>query len=333
MKNKHLIRTLILIVIAVFLSTFVKIPFYVTKPGMATSLKQMVQVENGHHEEGSIYLTTVKITRANPFTYLWAHTQKYYEVFPDEQVKYDGESDEQYIERQIHIMEASQQAAIVVAYKKANKQITYKNNGIMVMQTIEKMPAAKKLKVGDRITHVDGKFIETEEDFIHYVQSKNEGDVITITLQRDGKERKTKIQLAPFPNEPEKIGVGISIMTDKEIMTTPSVELDTKSIGGPSAGLMMALEIYNQLTEEDITKGHKIAGTGTINENGDVGVIGGISQKVVAADKEGIEIFFAPKEGGNYDKAIKTAKEIKSDMKIIPVETFDDAVNYLQTLN
>jgi Lon-like protease len=122
-------------------------------------------------------------------------------------------------------------------------------------------------------------------------------------------------------------------MTDKEIMTTPSVELDTKSIGGPSAGLMMALEIYNQLTEEDITKGHKIAGTGTINENGDVGVIGGISQKVVAADKEGIEIFFAPKEGGNYNKAIKTAKEIKSDMKIIPVETFDDAVNYLQTLN
>ncbi|MFP3361706.1 S16 family serine protease, partial [Planococcus sp. SIMBA_143] len=74
----------------------------------------------------------------------------------------------------------------------------------------------------------------------------------------------------------------------------PSIKINTDEIGGPSAGLMFSLEIYNQLTEEDWTKGYEIAGTGTINDEGEVGPIGGIKQKIVAADGSGAEIFFAP---------------------------------------
>jgi PDZ domain-containing protein len=99
---------------------------------------------------------------------------------------------------------------------------------------------------------------------------------------------------------------------------------------------MFSLEIYNQLTKEDITKGHHIAGTGTIDVNGTVGPIGGIEQKINAADKAGAEIFFAPNEKGakdsNYRAAVKTAKDIGTKMKIVPVDTFDDAVHYLQKL-
>lgn len=73
--------------------------------------------------------------------------------------------------------------------------------------------------------------------------------------------------------------------------TSPGITINTKDIGGPSAGLMMALEIYDQLTETDLTKGLEIAGTGTINEKGEIGPIGGISQKVIAADRAGIDIF------------------------------------------
>ena len=82
---------------------------------------------------------------------------------------------------------------------------------------------------------------------------------------------------------------------------TPKVTVKTDEIGGPSAGFMFSLEIYNQLTEEDLTKGYQIAGTGTIDADGTVGPIGGIEQKIVAADKAGAEFFFAPNEKGSKE--------------------------------
>lgn len=126
-------------------------------------------------------------------------------------------------------------------------------------------------------------------------------------------------------------------MTDRDIVTDPPVRIESDQIGGPSAGLMFALEVYNQLIREDLTKGYRIAGTGTINIDGEVGPIGGISQKVIAAHKAGADIFFAPNERGakhsNYKEAVKTAKDIGTNMKIVPVDTFDDAVQFLQKLS
>lgn len=99
---------------------------------------------------------------------------------------------------------------------------------------------------------------------------------------------------------------------------------------------MMSLEIYNQLTKPDETKGYDIAGTGTIDVDGKVGPIGGIDQKVVAADKAGKDIFFAPNQNGasnsDYKNAVKTAKDIDSNMKIVPVDTMQDAIDYLNKL-
>lgn len=321
-------------IIAIVL-TFLKLPFYVTQPGMATELKPMVEVEDGFHEQGTFRLTTVRIGRANPFTYIWAKTQKYYDIFPIEDVKYEGETDEQYMERQIHMMEVSQQAAIKVAYERANKPIRMKYNGIIVMQVLEKMPAFDVLKMGDRIKGVNGQEIQTADEFIEMVKHKKAGDTLTLSIERDGHELTKTIEVVPFPDQQDKVGVGISLITDRELETSPDIILNTEDIGGPSAGLMMTLEIYNQLTEEDMTKGYKIAGTGTINEEGAVGPIGGIAQKIVAADKAGVDIFFAPNENGaknsNYEVAVHTAKDIDTNMKIVPVDSFDDAIQFLET--
>ncbi|HEY0827908.1 MAG TPA: S16 family serine protease, partial [Bacilli bacterium] len=113
-------------------------------------------------------------------------------------------------------------------------------------------------------------------------------------------------------------------------------------IGGPSAGLMFALEIYNQLVDQDITKGYRIAGTGTIDTKGQVGVIGGIKYKVVAADKAGADIFFAPKDFIPEDKmylpikntteAMNQAKKMNTKMIVVSVDTLEDALRYLEAL-
>ena len=108
---------------------------------------------------------------------------------------------------------------------------------------------------------------------------------------------------------------------------------------------MFTLGILNQLLDKDLTKGYNIAGTGEMNEDGTVGRIGGVEKKVVAADEDHMEIFFAPDDKitnamlkvnpsvkSNYEAAVETAKKIKTDMKIVPVKTIDDALNYLEQL-
>ena len=98
-------------------------------------------------------------------------------------------------------------------------------------------------------------------------------------------------------------------------MVDPKVKIDSHEIGGPSAGLMFTLEIYNQLVEDDLTRGHEIAGTGTINEKGEVGPIGGIQQKVVAASDAGAEVFFAPNEKVRKNRIIKMHLRLRKILK------------------
>ncbi|HZH61914.1 MAG TPA: SepM family pheromone-processing serine protease [Metabacillus sp.] len=337
MKSRTIFRSGLVLAVILLIMSFIKLPFYITQPGMASELESIIKVENGFEdEEGSFSLTTVRFGRANPLTYMWAKLNEFYYIHPLEEIKREDESDKEYMNRQLHMMEISQESAISVAYQKANKKVEYTFHGIYVDGVIKDMPAASVLEVGDRIYKVDSIELQTAEEFIEYVGTKKEGDQVNIMFDREGKQDEAQITLAPFPDQPEKVGLGISLVTDRQMDVEPEIELQTEEIGGPSAGLMMSLEIYNQLTEGDLTRGYQIAGTGTINAEGEVGPIGGISQKIVAADKEGIDIFLAPNGNGNpisnYKEAVETGKKIGTEMKIIPIDSFDEAVEYLQNL-
>lgn len=336
--NKRFYLRFIFILLALFLifASFYSLPYYVSKPGMAKELNPIIEVENGYDEEGSFMLTTIRMGKANIYNYIIALFSDYQEIFPLEAIRSEEESEEEYNVRQLHMMAGSQQNAIEVAYKKAALPVHYNFNGVYVLNVVEDMPAAKKLEPGDRIFKVDDLEFQSSEEFIDYVAGKSEGDEITLTFMRRNKEHETVIKVQAFPDEPTRVGVGIGLVDDKELQVEPKIEINTEDIGGPSAGFMFSLEIYNQLTEEDYTKGYEIAGTGTISSDGTVGRIGGIEQKIVAADKAGADIFFAPFEDGaedsNYNAAVKTAKDIETDMEIVPVNNFDEAIAYLEKL-
>ncbi|MEW8986749.1 MAG: SepM family pheromone-processing serine protease, partial [Bacillus sp. (in: firmicutes)] len=238
--------------------------------------------------------------------------------------------------RQLHMMDGSKTNAIEVAYKKANLPINYEFKGVYVLNIIEDMPADGMLKPGDRIIKIDGNRFKSMDKFIDYINGKKAGDKLSVTYERNEKSKTVSIEIAQFLQDKNKVGIGIGLVDDKEIVVEPEVHINTEEIGGPSAGLMFTLEIYNQLTKTDLTRGYQIAGTGTIASDGTVGRIGGIEQKVVAADKAGAEIFLAPNEKGakdsNYKMAVKTAKDIDTKMKIVPIDNFDDAVQYLEKL-
>lgn len=345
MKTKTLIKTLLIMTIIMVATSFYYLPFYVTKPGNAHELDPIVHVENGDEDDGELMLTTVRMGRANIYAYLMASIRKYEYIFPVEEIRSPHESDEEYNLRQLQLMNNSQTHAIEVAYKKAGKPYEYKYKGIYVLNIYPDMPAEKVLKPGDRITAIDGQTFQSSQEFIDYVSGKTKGDKVDITFVRDKEEKVETIPLEAFPDVPDKIGLGITLSDDKEIITDPPVKLQTEEIGGPSAGLMFSLEIYDQLTKEDLAKGHRIAGTGTISEDGVVGRIGGIEQKIIAADKADAEYFLAPDETitkemkkkypdleSNYTAAKRTAEDIGTDMKVIPVKTFDEALSFLKSI-
>jgi Lon-like protease len=336
MKKIGSFRLTLLIAILLFASSFYYLPFYVSKPGMAKELEPIIEVDGGYEEEGSFMLTTIRMGRANIYSYLLAHLSDYQEIHPVEEIRGENETDEEYTMRQLHMMDSSKTSAIEVAYKKAGYPIDYDYKGVYVLQVIPGMPAEGQLTPGDRIIEVDGQRFSSSAEFIEYVGKKQAGDEVTLTVDKKGEESKVVLGIKQFDELSERAGIGISLVDDKEVKVTPKVEVETDEIGGPSAGLMFSLEIYNQLIETDLTKGYEIAGTGTISPDGTVGRIGGIEKKVVAADKAGADLFFAPNEEGakdsNYQAAIQTAEDIDTSMRIVPIDTFEDAVDYLENL-
>lgn len=337
MRKRVYLGSVILILLILVGGVFYTLPYYVSKPGMAQKLKPIIKVENGFSEKGNFMLTTVRMGRANIYSYLEAKINKYEEIYPIDEILYKKETQEEYTVRQLYLMSNSKMNAIDVAYNKAGKSVRFKYKGIYVLNVLQDMPAYGKLQAGDRIYKVDGRKFTSSTDFMSYVSKKHAGDTIVLTYSRNKQTKNIKMKVQPFKEEPSRVGVGISLVDDKEIIVKPSVSVKTDEIGGPSAGFMFSLEIFNQLTKEDLTKGFQIAGTGTISSDGTIGPIGGIEQKIVAADKAGAEIFFAPNELGakhsNYRDAVKTARSIDTKMKVIPVDSFDQAVTYLKELH
>ena len=335
MRKKTFIGSLVLIVLLVGGMVY-PLPYYVTKPGMAKVLKPIVKVENGSNEKGDFMLTTVRMGRANIYSLAEAKISQFEEIYPADQIVAKNETEEEFNVRQLYLMANSKQNAIEVAYRNAGLPVNYKYNGVYVLNVMPSMPAYGKLQAGDRIFKVDGHSFSSSKQFTTYIGKKLAGDQVNFTILRKKQTKTVKLTVQRFKDNPGKVGIGIALVDDKDILVKPDVTVKTDGIGGPSAGLMFSLEIYNQLTKEDLTKGYKIAGTGEIAADGSVGPIGGIDQKIVAANNAGAEIFLAPNEHGskksNYRDAVKTAKKIGTKMKIVPVDSFANAVNYLRKL-
>ncbi|MGN7383310.1 SepM family pheromone-processing serine protease [Paenibacillus sp. SAFN-117] len=340
-------------VIVFCLLYFIPLPYYIYKPGSAENVRPMIEIkQGGQPESGSFMLTTVGVSDSNLIGYLYAKWSDIHELRPKEEVHRKGETDREYNKRQEYNMTTSQSNAIQAAYKKAGVPYRIENTGVIVLQVLQNMPAYKILQAGDLIEDVDGHKAAAASELTAYLQSKAPGEEVRITFRRGTETRTETLKLAELPADEgtqdgkPRSGLGVTIGTLQEVKPedeAKQVTVKAGNIGGPSAGLMFSLEIYNQFVEEDITKGYQIAGTGEIDSDGNVGVIGGIQFKVVAAHRQGADIFFAPEDllpgPGEAFKPIlnatiaqEQAEKLKTGMKIVPVKTMDDALEYLKSL-
>lgn len=337
MKLKQQWLTAILIML-ILLGTFLPLPYYIYRPGTADALNEVVEVENREEpsETGDFHLVTVRGGRATFFQLITSYLNPYHDIYKIEDVFPDGYDRDNYMKQQLLMMENSQQAAALVAFELAGVDYEIDYEGVYVVDVIEDMPAAEFLDMGDKILAVEGERVIDAEHLINIVDRYNVNDQLDFQVKREEDTFDATISLAPFAEDEANFGIGIQLVTNREVNLSRNVSFYSGEIGGPSAGLVLTLELYDQLTAGDLTNGLKIAGTGEVDYEGNVGRIGGVDKKVIAADKEGCVIFFAPNEGGrddsNYQVAKETAEAIGSDMVIVPVDTIDDALKYLENM-
>ncbi|QNR21564.1 PDZ domain-containing protein [Exiguobacterium sp. Helios] len=319
-------------VLAAMIAFFVPLPYFISYPGDATSTEQLIDVEGATKEPGDLMMLTIAQRRATPYFLVESLFLPFADRSSVSDYLYDGESDTQYEKRQKLYMEEAQHNATIEGYELAGKKATVDFKGIYVSGIIPDGPADGKLKAGDQITAVGDEAITSLSGFMETISSKKAGTEVELTFLRNKKQRQTNIKVSQLTKESERVGLGIyEPLPMSSVKTDPEVDFNVKDVGGPSAGMMFTLEIYDQLTKGDLAKGYKIAGTGTIEEGGKVGPIGGAWQKVVAADEADAEIMFVP-SGENYKEAKPSIKKIETNMKLVPIKTVEDALDYLEAL-
>ena len=326
-ENKFLGLLVAIIIISGFLLLY-PLDYYVVSPGVAKTVAPMVEIEgDSYSAQGDIMLTTVSMKQANTIDYLWIKLFKpqLYELQSMDFLPQDINMDE-YFDLMREMMAESQLKSQAVALEGLGYQPQITGKGVKIVQVLETSNAYDKLEEGDIIVGVDGAQVQLLTETVDKIQNRELGAPVQITVKRDDEQRNYSIETKSLEENSGKPSIGVLITPYKRNYDFPiKININAGQIGGPSAGSMFALEIYNQLSEEDITQGAKIAGTGTINLDGSIGKIDGIGQKIVAAKEEGASLFFVP--AGNWE----LAQEIKvDDIELVKVETFEQIIEYLK---
>lgn len=326
-----------LIGIGVFLASVIfclwPTKYIIEAPGEVDSISQFVEPKK--YANPNFYLVTISQRPAVMIDYLTSFLRKYDTRYTKDELMGDASSAE-YNQMQQYYMETSQNNAIYYAAKKANVKAERKYLGVYVMNIMDNSTFKNKLKIGDIVDQVNDKKFKSTKELMKYVNSLPRGSKITVSVIRKGKALSFTGKTVKLSNS-SRSGIGIGLVDHTYVKTDPKLTINADDIGGPSAGLMFTLECYQIFTKTKLSNA-KIAGTGTIDAQGKVGIIGGVDKKVVAADKAGMKVFFAPtdqpagvkNDETNYAEAKRTAKEINSKMKIVPVSNFEDALKYLQ---
>lgn len=323
MKEDWLVVVLLLLII----STFIKVPYEVNMPGGIIDLGNRVTVNGKEVEiEGSFNMAYVSVVQGSLPYVLLGFIMPDWDVVPESQSTYENETIDDANKRSKLYLEQSIDYATAVAMDEAGIPYEIGNRVNYVAYIGEE--ADTTLKVGDNILSINGEEIEDINVMSERVQATKVGDTMSFIVLRDGKEVEAA---AVIYEEDDKHYVGISAITTFDLDSDLDVEISTKaSESGPSGGMMMTLMVYNALTDQDLTYGKRIVGTGTINLDGTVGEIGGVKYKLMGAVKNDADLFIVP--AGNYEEAMDVKKEKGYNIDIVSVKTFSDVVEYLEGL-
>jgi PDZ domain-containing protein len=300
----------------------VPIGFIAIEPGPALPVAPRVHLAApAHPVNGRLLLTTVRLSDASTVGALAGWLDDETDIVSRQAVVPPGVDEKEYLAAQQRLFRESAQVAAAVGLRLAGYEATVSGGGAQVAGVISGSPAAGKLREGDVITAVDGRPVTLASDVTEATARARAGDEVVLNVRRGDERRTVRIRLDRV-RELGRPGLGVALRTlDLTVRLPVPVQVEQGSVAGPSAGLMLALTIYDLAGPADIVRGRTIAGTGTIDLAGHVGLVGGVRQKVDVARSSGATVFLVP---------AAEAKEARAaagkDLTVLPVQTINDAV-------
>ncbi|MEO5708615.1 MAG: PDZ domain-containing protein [Nocardioidaceae bacterium] len=338
MNRRSLASSLVFSLLVLLFATaaFLPVPYVTESPGptvnvLGSSSGKPIITVRGHQTyktEGDLRLTTVSVTNPTHRIGLGEALTAWFDgaraVYPRD-VIYPPEQSAQDVETQSAVeMVSSQDLAIAAALHELGYTLPLR---VEVVDVTKGAPADGKLQTRDRIVSVDGTKITDVKQVTTAIQAAGIGTAATIVVRRGGATKTVTLTPKASPDDARKAAVGVQIQPGYDFPFDVSVRLG-EDIGGPSAGLIFSLGVYDTLTPGSLTGGTDIAGTGTISAKGRVGPIGGIQQKIVAAADAGAKIFLVPP--ANCDSALN-ADVTKDDITLVKAPTMHSAVTSLKS--
>ncbi|MEV6120997.1 PDZ domain-containing protein [Streptomyces sp. NPDC052077] len=347
-RTATMLASTLMLIALLCTGVFIPVPYARMSPGPTVNTlgdhdgEPVLQV-SGHETydtSGHLNMTTVRVTSADyrmnlvEAVYGWlAHDDR---VVPHDSIYPDGKTEEQATQENAEEFTQSQESAKVAALKKLGIPV---RTWVVVSTVVKGAPAEGRLHAGDVIRAVDGKPVTKPGDVVKLVTAHRPGEKVAFTVvpakeqAAAEKEKRTpavteEVTLTTAASDDggeKRAVVGISAGTDH---TFPfDIDIKLADVGGPSAGLMFALGIYDKLTPGSLTGGAFVAGTGTIDDAGVVGPIGGIGMKTIGARDKGARYFLTP-----ADNCAAAAKDIPSGLTLVKVGTIDDALGALDDI-
>jgi PDZ domain-containing protein len=308
----------------------VRLPFYAFSGGPVGDAVDSVEVSgvDTFTTDGELLMLTVSSQEVNPFEALIAGLDPDVDLVAREAVRSPDETDEEFVARNQANMDLSKQTAISLALTRLGYEVVARSEGVLVADVVADAPAASTLQVDDVIVAVDGRAVELPDQIGPLISPLEVGETISLDIVRDGRSQTVEVELAAREDDPTVPMIGITATALHPRFEFPfPVDIDAGLIGGPSAGMMYTLAVMEVLTPADLTHGTVVAGTGTIDSAGNVGGIGGVRQKVVAAEAAGAAVMLVP--AANYDEALTARRQ---HLELIPVSTLDEALAALEAL-
>lgn len=316
----------------------VPLPYYVEQPGSALSLSgvrgdgsaSVVQVAapGAGPVEGDFLLTAVSFRRATPATWALAHVDDAQDLVPVPDVVPAGQRAESYFDAQREVFATTAEIASGVALEAAGYDVGFTGDGVLVTDVAPGSPAEGVLQPQDVVIAIDGEPVDTTQELQAALRDEaTPPGPRLLAIQRGDGEQEVEVRPRRITARASSPQIGVSIRTVNERILLPvDVAVDAGRVGGPSAGLMIALTVYDMVEPLDLAAGRLVAGTGVIRADGTVGEIGGIRYKVIAAHRFGAQLFLAP---ATQAAEAEAALPPGSTLQVVGVSDLADALEVL----
>jgi len=322
LRTVRRIAVLIVAALAVLAAT-VWLPLYAVGPGPARRVEPLIHVagDREYRSEGDFVMTSVEFSQLTALGAFLAWLDPHRSVVSRSELYAPGETSQQGRRRAVSQMDQSKLDAAYVVFSQLTGYPKDHRAGVIVESVVSGCAADGRLYPGDLIRSIDGEPIRGVKAASRAIEAASSGSSLTFDISAGGEEQQVSLVREPCGGKKEPL-VGVFLIPNFPF----GVRIESGDIGGPSAGLMWSLGLYDLLTRGDLTGDRTIAGTGQIGLDGTVFPIGGIEEKIVAAERAGATVFLVPQ--GNYADAKAAADD---GITLVPVASFQDALDYLQS--